>query len=406
MKNSSLKYYLVLFLSALDILGIAGGAYYIFIYLLSCYSNNSYAFTNDKTVLWLHIILPLVAVFLCFIFLYPLQNLRQKLRDLMEYDGFGVSKKYGDFSKLSAAERKEIEQQKMIDSERILSSSMLKQMTHKGVKNPDEEMRKLIGLKNVKDEMHQMAARMEYEQKKREKDKKKTKYISSMHMCFLGPPGTGKTTCARIMTGFLYQYKYIKKNQCVEVDGNFLKGLSPGENSKKTAMLIQASLGGVLFIDEAYALLESEAGSSGQSIIATIVKAMEDYKDNFILILAGYSQEMKQLVGSNPGIESRIKQYLWFQNYNSAELQEIFRTMANEENFVVSAEAMEGFGALISICIKDKNFGNARTVRNLLDKIINKHATNLMDDILTEDKTYILCGEDTMIKIVDLNSQD
>jgi stage V sporulation protein K len=274
----------------------------------------------------------------------------------------------------------------------------MKRITHKGETDPEAAMAKLIGLEEVKRSMHEMAARMAYDMgDKKGRKKKHNKPTNSMHMIFMGPPGTGKTTAARIMAGFLYKNGYIRKNQCVEVDGNFLNGMSPGESSKKTEMLITKSLGGVLFIDEAYALLQKNGSGYGQEAIATIVKAMEDQKDDIVFILAGYDKEMRELINSNPGIESRIKKYLWFGDYSVNNLQDIFRAMAGEHNFCVSAEMMEAFGERMRQEMNQPNFGNARTARNFLDQAIDMHATNLMDGKLDASKRYSLEGVDMPI---------
>lgn len=306
-----------------------------------------------------------------------------------EYDEHGHHKKFGSLKKLSRSERKEIEKQKIAADEVTLSSTELKSLTHKGSLKPYEKMNGLVGLKNVKEDMKEMAARMKFEKTK--KNHKKN-VVSSMHMVFMGPPGTGKTTCARIMTGFLYQNGYIKKNQCIEIDGNFFNGLTAGESSRKATIIIEKALGGVLFIDEAYSLLSG--GSAGQEVIATLVKAMEDYKNEFVLILAGYGDEMKQLINSNPGIESRVKRFMWFGNYSTEELGEIFTKMANAEGFCITAEIMEEFSSYITRVRNNKNFGNARTVRNILDKCLDRHAVNLMDHHIAKKDTYKLLGID------------
>ena len=306
-----------------------------------------------------------------------------------EYDEHGHHKKFGSLKKLSRSERKEIEKQKIAADEVTLSSTELKSLTHKGSLKPYEKMNGLVGLKNVKEDMKEMAARMKFEKTK--KNHKKN-VVSSMHMVFMGPPGTGKTTCARIMTGFLYQNGYIKKNQCIEIDGNFFNGLTAGESSRKATIIIEKALGGVLFIDEAYSLISG--GSAGQEVIATLVKAMEDYKNEFVLILAGYGDEMKQLINSNPGIESRVKRFMWFGNYSTEELGEIFTKMANAEGFCITAEIMEEFSSYITRVRNNKNFGNARTVRNILDKCLDRHAVNLMDHHIAKKDTYKLLGID------------
>lgn len=322
----------------------------------------------------------------------PLEIWRKTLRDEVEYDENGTSRKYGSFMNLSAEERKQLEKQKLLDNERILDTPTMQRITHKGEADPDEAMKKLIGLPKVKEQMREMAARMQYElEEYRRKNKKikkgQTIEHSSMHMCFYGPPGTGKTTCARIMAGYLYKYRYIRKNQCIEVDGNFFRGLSAGESSKKAKMLITRALGGVLFIDEAYSILSS---GEGQEVLATIVKEMEDHRDDIVFIFAGYDKEMRALLNANPGLTSRIKYNLWFGNYTVNDLSDIFRYMAGTQNFVVSADMDEAFRERIAKEARKPNFGNARTVRTLLEKMIDRHATNIMDHVLTEEDRYTL----------------
>ena len=385
--RKTLLYYLSIALSVIDILLGVYGAYNILLH---------YASQNKLTPTLNFMILPLwsciVLVFVSVIMFYPLDVWRRKLRDESEYDDNGINKKYGNFSKLSASQRKKIEEQKMIAAELVLDSATIKKITQKGEKEPRKKMDELIGLSTVKYKIDEMAARMQFESENREKKNKKQN--KAMHMCFFGPPGTGKTTVARIMTGFLYKYGYIKKNQCVEVDGNFLKGMSPGESSKKTQMLIQKSLGGVLFIDEAYSLLQKNGNVYGQESIATIVKAMEDYRGEIVFIFAGYHDEMKELINSNPGIESRIKYYMDFGNYTVQELSDVFRYMANKENFVISADILEKFELYISKKMKERNFGNARTVRNVLERMIDKHALNIVNGVLPPESRYILQAVD------------
>lgn len=318
--------------------------------------------TKQVNTLYLSFLIPLLFTKLLF-------EARIKLRNIVDYDEFGVSKKYGKYERMSAKEKKVIDMQKMADMERILSSSQIKKLTHKGSDNPDKDMNKLIGLKNVKDKMNEMVARMEFERSS------KKMQISSKHMAFLGSPGTGKTTVARIMTGFLYKNKYIKKNKCVEVDGNFLKSSTSADTAIKTELIIREALGGVLFIDEAYALIEGSDGI-GEQAVATLIKAMEDRKGEFVLILAGYTNEIKKLIQSNPGFESRIKDFMVFQDYNNEELKEIFINMARDNNFVVDANALDKLEERFERERNLSSFGNGRTARNILDECIDKHAFN------------------------------
>lgn len=318
--------------------------------------------TKQVNMLYLSFLIPLLFTKLLF-------EARIKLRNIVDYDEFGVSKKYGKYERMSAKEKKVIDMQKMADMERILSSSQIKKLTHKGSEDPCKDMKKLIGLRNVKDKMNEMVARMEFE-----KSSKKMQ-ISSKHMAFLGSPGTGKTTVARIMTGFLYKNKYIKKNKCVEVDGNFLKSSTSADTAIKTELIIREALGGVLFIDEAYALIEGSDGI-GEQAVATLIKAMEDRKGEFVLILAGYTNEIKKLIQSNPGFESRIKDFMVFQDYNNEELKEIFINMARDNNFVVDANALDKLEERFERERNLSSFGNGRTARNILDECIDKHAFN------------------------------
>lgn len=202
---------------------------------------------------------------------------------------------------------------------------------------------------------------------------------------------THNTTVARIMTGFLYKYGYIKENKCIEIDGNFLKAGT--ESALKTELVVRAAYGGVLFIDEAYALMESGDGS-GEQVIATLIKQMEDNRDKFILIIAGYINEMKMLIDQNPGFESRIKEYLDFPDYNEVEMRQIAQAMANSNNFVIDENAYPVFDALVARERKLKSFGNGRTVRNIIDKAIDRHTLNLAKQIIGKEKRYILCSED------------
>lgn len=202
---------------------------------------------------------------------------------------------------------------------------------------------------------------------------------------------THNTTVARIMTGFLYKYGYIKENKVIEIDGNFLKAGT--ESALKTELVVRSAYGGVLFIDEAYALMESGDGS-GEQAIATLIKQMEDNRDKFILIIAGYTNEMKMLIDQNPGFESRIKEYLDFPDYDYIEMREIAQSMANQNNFCIDDKAYDVFDAIVARERKLRSFGNGRTVRNIVDKAIDRHTLNLARGVVPAEKRYTLCSED------------
>jgi stage V sporulation protein K len=334
----------------------------------------------------------------------PLHEMRIFYRSKAEYDEFGRSKSKGTYERLSKKERDAIDLQTTADMERIVSSEVLKKITKEGSKNPDADMDELIGLKPVKDKMHEMVARMEFEAedaKEKKKKKKKTPSLeetsfSGRHMVFTGSPGTGKTTIARIMTGFLYKYGYITENKCVEVDGNFLKA---GEyTEQKVKMVVQRAFGGVLFIDEAYVLMY---GAGAADAIATLIKQMEDNRGRFIVILAGYTNEMRELLESNPGFSSRIKEFLNFPDYNEKEMEEIFSFMAGKKGYTIDEDAYDIYDERIARERRLRSFGNARTARSVLDETLDRHALNYVEKKIDRSDKYVICPQDISTEIKD-----
>lgn len=323
-----------------------------------------------------NVTLPAAVVCICGIAIPITNKIQLKLRDRVEYDEFGQSRKHGDFSKLSAAERRKIEEVKMIDSERILPTSELQSMTHKGSKTPEDDIEKLIGLPQVKKMMNDLAAQMAYDKEFNSKKNKKVD-AKTYHMCFSGPPGTGKTTVARIMAGLLYKYNIIRENKCIETDGNTFHGSTSAEATLKTQKILHRASGGVLFIDEAYALM-TDTGGTNREVIATLIKEMEDNRDGIVVILAGYESEMKSLIESNPGFKSRIQQFYNFTAYSMEELVKIFKKMSTLEGYEISEMAYDNFKELIEPMRRSKHFGNGRTVRNIVQSSIDKHKVNCM----------------------------
>ena len=178
------------------------------------------------------------------------------------------------------------------------------------------------------------------------------------------------------LQAFCTRTKLSKKNQCIEVDGNLLKASAPGEGGMKAEILVKYAIGGVLFIDEAYSMAEGY----GNEAVDTLIKLMEDMRGQFVLILAGYTKPMANLLSSNPGFRSRIKDYLEFPDYTTDEAEAIFKSMANKAGLKVSREGLEKFRERYEIELPKADFGNARTVRNILDEAISKHALRLTKD--------------------------
>lgn len=194
----------------------------------------------------------------------------------------------------------------------------------------------------------------------------------NIHMCFLGNPGSGKTEVARLIAGILYENKILPTNKVIEVDRNGLVSPFFGATAEKTSKVISQAMGGVLFIDEAYALGNSaNAGTDyGKEAIDTLVKAMEDYRGQFCVILAGYRNEMLQMLSTNPGFKSRIQFTLDFPNYSRLELKQIAELMLKKLHYRIGDAAMERVLDITDVKRKEPNFANAREIRNTLDQII------------------------------------
>lgn len=349
-----------------------------------------FKFTDDMRWVWYAI-----AGMVLFIVAYkPLSEWRYRARTEAQSDEFGNSKRK-TYARLSQQERDAIDLQKTADAERLVGSSTLKRLTKEGSKDPQKDLDDLIGLASVKQKVAEMAAKMEFD--KQEKKKKGKKYASQFdsghHAVYFGAPGTGKTSVARIMTGFLYKYGYIKENKCVEVDGNFLKAGS--ETATKTTMVIRQAFGGVLFIDEAYALIQGD--QYGQDAIATLIKQMEDNRDRFVLILAGYTNEMRMLLEANPGFQSRLKEYLYFEDYDDNDMCAIFRMMAQQKGYTLDLGAEQNLLQRIQNERPLPSFGNARTARSILDEAMEKHAYHFIAHKLPEEQRYVLSAKDLSV---------
>ncbi|MBR3614844.1 MAG: AAA family ATPase [Clostridia bacterium] len=239
-----------------------------------------------------------------------------------------------------------------------------------------EDLNNLVGLDNIKDMLQDLVSLMKFKSKTEGSLKIKD---TNMHMVFLGNPGTGKTTVARMIAGILYNLNYIDQNKCIEVSAKDLIGQYVGQTAPKTISVIEKALGGVLFIDEAYSLA-SKPGSSGNSFneecIATLIQAMENYRDNLVLIFAGYNKEMDAFLKSNSGIVSRIGYTMQFNDYTLDELIEILKSMFKKAGFFIDEDAIQVATEIIEEYRTSESFGNARFIRNLYEKAIIKHAAN------------------------------
>ena len=199
----------------------------------------------------------------------------------------------------------------------------------------------------------------------------------SLHLVFLGNPGTGKTTVARLLAQIYHVIGVLPKGQLVEVDRSGLVAGFVGQTALKTQEVVQKAMGGVLFIDEAYALVNQENGNDfGREAIEVLLKNMEDHRDELIVIVAGYAGLMEKFIHSNPGLESRFNKYLYFEDYNAAQLYDIFSSMCKKNGYTLSQEGETWVRRDLEelFANRDENFGNARDVRNLFEKAVSRQA--------------------------------
>ena len=245
------------------------------------------------------------------------------------------------------------------------------------VKSTEEvfkELNELVGLDNIKNTLRDLVDLITL--KNKTKDDLKINNVN-LHMVFLGNPGTGKTTVARMIADILYNLKYIKQNKLIEVSSKDLVAEYVGQTAVKTMNVVNKAMGGILFVDEAYALADKNNDNSfNGECIATLIKAMEDYRDDLVVIFAGYTKEMQAFLDSNSGITSRIGYTMEFKDYTNDELKQIFRGMVTKAGFILEEDALEEVEKLINENRDTKNFGNARFIRNIYEKTVINHASN------------------------------
>jgi probable Rubsico expression protein CbbX len=203
----------------------------------------------------------------------------------------------------------------------------------------------------------------------------------SLHMCFTGNPGTGKTTVALRMAEVLRQLGYVRKGHLVAVTRDDLVGQFIGHTAPKTKEVIKKAMGGVLFIDEAYYLYRPENERDyGQEAIEILLQVMENHRDDLVVILAGYKDRMNTFFSSNPGMASRVAHHIDFPDYGEDELMQIAGLMLDGLNYRFDAAAREAFARYIALRRQQPHFANARSVRNALDRMRLRHATRLFGE--------------------------
>ncbi|MDR2586232.1 MAG: AAA family ATPase [Prevotellaceae bacterium] len=263
------------------------------------------------------------------------------------------------------------------------------------IRNPREELLGLIGLSSVKSEITTQENFIKIQQARAQQGLKTSQ--PSYHIVFTGSPGTGKTTVARIVAEIYRELGILQEGHLKETDRSGLVAGYKGQTAIKTNKIIDEAINGILFIDEAYSLVHSENDDYGLEALATLIKRMEDDRDKLVVILAGYTKEMKTFIKSNSGLESRFNRYIEFPDYSADELYQIFEYILKKFDYHL-AEGVDEFVKsflLQAVESKARNFGNARFVRNLFEKTAERQANRLSKEThLTMERLSEISLED------------
>ena len=273
------------------------------------------------------------------------------------------------------------------------------------MEDPMGELQSLIGLTDIKKDVEELINLVKMQKIRSERGMKSIPV--SLHLVFTGNPGTGKSTVARILAQLYKQIGVVETGQLIETDRSGLVAGYVGQTAIKTQEMIKQAMGGILFIDEAYALAK-EGNDFGQEAIETLLKAMEDNRDKFIVIVAGYDDLMENFINSNPGLKSRFNKYFHFNDYNAQELLGIFKMNCNKYQYKLDEEAEKAAAEYLTEleANKDANFANGRDVRNYFEKVVTKQASRISKlESPSDDEVLTLTAEDMKLQPQEDGSQ-